>query len=140
MDRESVVGAGCTAAPGKYRNVMLVTKTPAARPLPRPVAVAQAPAPTAPAAPKGVAPQVKAPAQGALKTTARVFSAIAGGVGMGGLGGFAGGAVWFLANAGGRALSSNVIGIGVLAGLALGGLIGWKSGGFWGGAIEETLK
>ena len=119
---------------------MLVKNSAPVRPLVRPAAATSAPAPTAVEAPKGVAPQVKAPAQGAIKTTARVISSVAGGVGMGGLGAFAGGTAWFIANAAGRALSSNWIGIGFLAGAALGGFIGWKNGGFWGGAIEDTLK
>lgn len=117
---------------------MQIQNRPAVRPLARPAAAAVAPA--APVKKPAAAPAVKAPAQGGIKTTVQVLKAAAGVVGGGGLGAFAGGTAWFLANAGGRALSSNVIGIGFLAGAAICGFIGWKSGAFWGDAIEGTLK
>ena len=117
---------------------MQIQNRAAVRPLAR---VAPAAAPQAAEAPKPAArPAVKAQAQGGIKTTVQVFKAAAGAVGGGGLGAFTGGAVWFMANAGGTALSANVIGLGLLAGAAICGYIGWKSGAFWGDAIEGTLK
>ena len=106
----------------------------------RPAAKAVASQPAAPAKPVARPPAVKAPAQGAIATTAKVISAAAGAVGGGGLGAMAGWGLWFFKNAGGVALSSNVIGIGFLAGAALCGFIGWKNGGFWGKAVEDTFS
>lgn len=103
------------------------------------LAVALSTSESAPAKPVGKAPVVKAQAQGAIKTTAQVLNAAFTGAAVGGLGAMAGWGAWFAMNAGGTALSSNVIGIGLLVGVAIGGMLGWKTGGFWGGAIEETL-
>lgn len=120
---------------------MQIQNRPAVRPAARLAAVAPAqPAAPAQAPKKAVAPVVKAQAQGGIKTTVQVVKAAAGVVG-GGMGGAAlGWCAWFMANAGGTALSANVIGLGLLAGAALCGYIGWKNGAFWGDAIEGTLK
>lgn len=118
---------------------MNVTRTALPAAATRPVAKSAVAVP-APAKPVARPPVVKAPAQGAIATTAKVISAAAGAVGGGGLGAMAGWGLWFFKNAGGVALSSNVIGIGFLAGAALCGFIGWKNGGFWGKAIEDTFS
>ncbi len=117
---------------------MHVTRT--TPPALRTVARATAAQPAEAAKPVARPPVVKAQAQGAIATTAKVLSAGAGVVGGGGLGAMVGWGAWFFANAGGTALSANVIGLGLLAGAAICGFIGWKSGGFWGKAIEDTLK
>lgn len=124
---------------------MNVTRTtPVVRPAARPAVDTTKAIDTtkAPEAAKPVArpPVVKAQAQGAIATTAKVLSAAAGAVGGGGLGAGVGWCAWFFANAGGTALSANVIGLGLLAGAAVCGFIGWKNGAFWGKAIEDTLK
>lgn len=120
---------------------MQIQSRPVVRPAARPLAAAAiAPVAPATAVKQPQAPAVKAQAQGGIKTGVQIFQAAAGTIG-GGMGGAAlGFCGWFMANAGGAALSSNVIGLGLLAGAALGGYIGWKNGAFWGGAVEETLK
>lgn len=119
---------------------MNVTRT--TPPVIRPVAKAapvEAAKPAEAAKPVAKPPVVKAQAQGALQTTTKILGAAAGAVGGGGLGGMVGWGIWFFKNAGGVALSANVIGIGVLVGAAVCGFVGWKNGAFWGGAIEDTL-
>lgn len=110
----------------------------AARPLVKAAAVAPA-APADTAKPVARPPVVKAQAQGAVQTTAKVLGAAAGVVGGGGLGAAVGWGLWFFKNAAGVALTSNVIAVGFLVGAAACGFVGWKNGGFWGKAIEESF-
>jgi hypothetical protein len=70
----------------------------------------------------------KPQAQGVGSVVVQTVTTGAGVVGGGGLGAMVGWLGWFIANAGGRALSSNVIGVGLLAGAALGGAMGWLNG------------
>lgn len=74
--------------------------------------------------PVGAKPQ----AQGVGEVVTKTVTTGAGVVGGGMFGGMVGWIAWFAANAGGRALSSNVIGIGLLAGAALGAWAGWERG------------
>ena len=122
---------------------MNVTRTAPAvvRPRARPPAPAtEGVKPAEAAKPAARPPVVKAQAQGAIATTAKVLSAAAGAVGGGGLGAMVGWGAWFFANAGGTALSSGVIGLGLVVGAAVCGFLGWKNGAFWGKAVEDTLK
>ena len=92
---------------------------------------------SAPSSPAVVrAPQVKAPATGAIETVSRVFSAGCGAVGGGMLGAGMGWCAWFFTQG---ALSTNWMGIGLLVGAVAFGALGWFNGGTWGKAIEDTL-
>lgn len=77
-------------------------------------------------------PQAQGAGETVVKAVATVFGTSAGAVG----GAMLGWAGWFFANAAGTALSSNVIGVGVLAGAALGAWAGWERGKF----IVEAFK